>query len=199
MPRDSQRSKPHYPSSFAWGWLPRYCSSILHWYLPQGKPLWTLASIWTLQNCTQTPRLKADATTLCNGTRSIPLDIILGSWLQVALLDQEGWTEWPPEIPADLSYSVIMWLCDVPCTNGVKHHQGSQHFLLHWKGHGWEGVLGVCGDVSRSPTESTHTDGAIGGLWFPALRQCRLLPEPAVPFWIIFMASVVDQQSRVAI
>lgn len=60
-------------------------------------------------------------------------------------------------------------------------------------------MLGVCGDVSRSPTDSTHTDRAIGGFWFPSLMQCRLLPELAVPLCIILVASVVDQQSRVAI
>lgn len=38
VPRDHQRSKPHYLSSFAWRWL-SYCISILHRYLPQGKTL----------------------------------------------------------------------------------------------------------------------------------------------------------------
>lgn len=41
---------------------------------------------------------------------SIPGDgskqMVLGSSLYVALLDQEGWTRWPPEFPSNLSHSL---------------------------------------------------------------------------------------------
>lgn len=32
----------------------------------------------------------------------------LGNWLQVALLEQSGWTRWFPEVPSNLNYSVIL-------------------------------------------------------------------------------------------
>ncbi|KAK4831192.1 hypothetical protein QYF61_015924 [Mycteria americana] len=34
------------------------------------------------------------------------LDVVLGNWLQVALLEQGGWTRWPPEAPSNVNYSV---------------------------------------------------------------------------------------------
>lgn len=179
MPRVCQRSKPHYPFSFAWCWI-SYCSRVLHWYLPQGNTLWTLNIHWAMQN----PNPKAQSRWYqlgAMGHGSIPLDIILGNWLQLALLEQEGWTWWPADIPADLSYSVIMWLCGVPWTNGVKHHWDLQHFLLHWKGHTWEGVLGVCGDVSRIPIQSPGTDRAIGGFWFSVLQAVQAAARACCP------------------
>lgn len=57
----------------------------------KATPSELLTSTWATQNCTQTPRFKEMIPAWCNGTWSIPLDIILGSWLQVALLEQEGW------------------------------------------------------------------------------------------------------------
>lgn len=37
-----------------------------------------------------------------------PLDMDLGSWLYVALLEQGDWIKWPPQIPSNLNYSVIL-------------------------------------------------------------------------------------------
>ena len=36
------------------------------------------------------------------------LSMVLGNWLQVALLEQGVWTRWPPEVPSNLNHSVIL-------------------------------------------------------------------------------------------
>lgn len=79
------------------------------------------------------------------------------------------------------SATLIIWLCGVPWTNGIKDHWDFHHFLLHWKGHMWEGVLGVCGDVSRISSESTDTDRTIGGFWFPVLQAEQAAARACCP------------------
>ena len=36
------------------------------------------------------------------------LDMVLGNWLQVALLEQEAWTRCPPEVPSNLKQPVTL-------------------------------------------------------------------------------------------
>ena len=38
------------------------------------------------------------------------LDKVLGNQLQVTLPEQGGWTKWHPEVPFNLSHSVILWI-----------------------------------------------------------------------------------------
>ena len=40
------------------------------------------------------------------------LDKVLCSLLWVTLLQQEGWTRWPTEVPSNPDYSVVLWFCD---------------------------------------------------------------------------------------
>ena len=40
------------------------------------------------------------------------LDKVLCSLLWVTLLQQEGWTGWPTEVPSNPDHSVILWFCD---------------------------------------------------------------------------------------
>ena len=37
------------------------------------------------------------------------LATVLGSWLWAALLEQQGWTRWTPEVPSSLHLSEIWW------------------------------------------------------------------------------------------
>lgn len=37
------------------------------------------------------------------------LDMVLGSQVSVALLEQRGWTRWLPEVPSQLRHSVSLW------------------------------------------------------------------------------------------
>jgi len=39
------------------------------------------------------------------------LDVVLGNWFSVALLEQWGWATRPPEVPSHLSHSVILLFC----------------------------------------------------------------------------------------
>ena len=40
------------------------------------------------------------------------LGMVLGNWLSMTLLEQGGWSRWPSEVPSNINYSVILWLCD---------------------------------------------------------------------------------------
>lgn len=171
--------------------------------LPQGKRLWTLTSTWAMQNCTQTPWHKADATSSWHNGR----DPSTWTWSRAAGSRRPCWTRQPPEVSSDLTHSVTVWLYDVSCTSNGKRHWGFEHFLLHWNCHLWEGGLGVCRDVSRNPIQKMHThaqtkpskvSGSLYCLQF-SLRQRRLLPEPAIMLYIRLLASVVYQQSCVAV
>lgn len=114
---------------------------------------------------------------------SIPLDIILGSWLQMALLEQEGWTRGPPEISADLSYSLIVWLwCAMNhwCKTPLRLAPLSPALK------GWH-VGGSAGSLWRSlgsPPKAQTQTGPLEVSGSLSFRQCRLLSHFALNHWL---------------
>lgn len=54
--------------------------------------------------------------------------MVLGNWVQVALLEEEGWARRPPEIPSNLTNSVI--LCNLQMKLQPRTDAEVNQFLL---------------------------------------------------------------------
>lgn len=198
MPRDSQRSKSHYPSSFVWGW-PSYCSSILHRCLPSPSRQTPLNFNIHLGYAELHPNPTAPSRCYQLGA----MDMVRsprhgpGQPARDGPARAGGWTRRPPEIPANLSLSPSEWLCDVPCTDDGKHHQGFKRFLLHWKCHlwreGWEFAEMCLGAPFKKHTEN-HLRFLVPCTIFPSLSEiaacCQSLPSCfTLGYWLLWCTS----------
>lgn len=197
MPRDSQRSKSHYPSSFVWGWL-SYCSSILHRCLPS-------PSRQTPLNFNIHPgyaELHSNPTAPSRCYQLGAMDVVRSPRHgpgQPALdgpARAGGWTRQPPEVPASLSLSLSgSMMCHAPMMENTT--EASNTFSCTGSvtsgGEVWEFAEMCLGAPFKKHTEN-HLRFLVPCTLFPSLSEiaacCQSLPSCfTLDYWLLWCTS----------